>query len=78
MCEIVMLISTDFFGNSKLSTFICSQKNQQITFEITFVANGQLLALITPARPAMDNFQRLVQVIQWTKSTKLPYFSEVW
>jgi hypothetical protein len=37
--------------------FYC-QKNQQITFKVTFVANGQLSALITQGRSATDNFQR--------------------
>jgi hypothetical protein len=55
------LFSTDFFGNGKLLMLIYSQeKNQWITFKVTFVANGQLSALITPGQPAVDNFQRLV------------------
>jgi hypothetical protein len=33
-------------------------------FSVTFVANKQLSALITPGRPATDNFQRLVRPIQ--------------
>jgi hypothetical protein len=48
MGEFSMLFSTDFFGNEPLLTLIYCQKNQWITFKVTFIANGQLSALISP------------------------------
>jgi hypothetical protein len=54
-------------------TPLYSQEKQRITFKVTFVANGQLLALITLGWPAMDNFQCLVWPIQWTKSTEVTF-----
>jgi hypothetical protein len=38
---------------------------------VTFVANRQLSALITPGQPAMDNFQRFVRPVQWAKSMEV-------
>jgi hypothetical protein len=35
--------------------FYC-QKNQEITFKVTFVANGQISAILTPGQPATENF----------------------
>jgi hypothetical protein len=52
--------------------FYC-QKNQRITFKATFVANGQLSALITQGWPATDNFQRLFRPIQQTKSMEVTF-----
>jgi hypothetical protein len=67
-----------YFKRTSLATdnfqrlFYC-QKSQRITFKVTFVANGQLSALITPGQPATDNFQRLVRPIQQTKSTEVTF-----
>jgi hypothetical protein len=52
--------------------FYC-QKNQRITFEITFVVNGQLSALIAQGRSATDNFQRPFRPIQRTKSPEVTF-----
>jgi hypothetical protein len=52
--------------------FYC-QKSKRITFKITFVANGQLSALVTSGRLATDNFQRLVRPIQRAKSTEVTF-----
>jgi hypothetical protein len=42
------------------------RKNQGITFKVTFFANEQLSALITPGLAATNNFQRLFIPIQRT------------
>jgi hypothetical protein len=49
------------------------QKNLQITGKVTFVANGQLSALISPGRQATGNFQRLIRPIQQTKTTEVTF-----
>jgi hypothetical protein len=36
------------FGNGQLSMLIYCQKNQQVTFKVTFIANRQLSALKSP------------------------------
>jgi hypothetical protein len=38
-------------------TLIFCQKNQQITFKDTLIANGQASALITTGWPPKENFQ---------------------
>jgi hypothetical protein len=67
-----------YFQRTSLATdnFQCvfySQKNPQITFKVTFVANGYISALITPGQPATDNFQHLVRLIQRAKSTEVTF-----
>jgi hypothetical protein len=48
-----------YFHRTLLETLNYCQKNQHLTFKVTFVAFGQLPALITLGRQATDNFQRL-------------------
>jgi hypothetical protein len=55
------------------NTYLLPEKNQRITFKVTFVANGKILALITPGRPATDNFQHVVRPIEKTKSTAVTF-----
>jgi hypothetical protein len=52
--------------------FYC-QKNQRVTFIVTFVANRQHSARITQGRPATDDFQRFFRPIQRTKSTEVTF-----
>ncbi len=64
----VWLVSLSLFGNWQLSMLIYCQKNQRIKFKVTFVANENFSALITPGWQATDNFQRLVRPFQRTRS----------
>jgi hypothetical protein len=52
---------------------IYCQKYQRLTFKVTFVANGQISAFISPGWLATDKFQRLVQPIQLTKSMEVTF-----
>jgi hypothetical protein len=62
-----------YFHRTLLAMLNYWQKNQHITFKVTFVAFGQLPALITQGWQAMDNFQRLFRPIQRTKSTEVTF-----
>jgi hypothetical protein len=54
------------------NTYVLPEKSTD-NLQSYFCANGQLLALITKGQVATDNFQRLVQPIQWTDSTEVTF-----
>jgi hypothetical protein len=47
-----------------------SQKNQEITSKVTFIANKQISEVQPLGKLSTDKFQRLFRLNQWTKSMK--------
>jgi hypothetical protein len=59
MLEFTLVISTDFFGNNNFQPLFLARKKKLKTFKVTFVADGQLSALLTLRMTATDNSKRL-------------------